>query len=338
MLDTLNGTRPATHGPVRFVDAPGTRYRYSGGGYTVAQLAATDVAGETFPKLADDMLFTPLGMTRSSFVNPLPASLGNIAKAHDRRGRPQALPRGYEAMPEMGASGLWTSANELGAMVAALIESYRTANGFLPQPIAVDMMTKVSPSEHGIGPRMEGSGVVRMFHHGGANNSYRAWIEGHLVTGNGLVVLTNGTNGNDLYVEIRNAAADVYGWNLNEAVSLASVPTQPAMLASFAGTYKPHGNYPMTHREQMVGWIYDRALNISVDGGKLYANIEGSDRKSELVPSAPNRFILSELGQRVGVAEIVFHRDTDAKTSSMTFELPGARSLYQRQSGPDASR
>lgn len=330
VYDTLNGTGPATHGRVRFVDAPGMRYRYSGGGYTIAQLVATDVSGESFPELADEKLFTPLGMERSSFINPLPESLGNIAKAHDRRGRPQALPRGYEAMPEMGASGLWTSANELGTMVAALIESYRSVGGFLPQPVAADMMTKVSPSEHGIGPRLEGSGVVRMFHHGGANNSYRAWIEGHLVTGNGLVVLTNGTDGDDLYVEIRNAAADVYGWNLNEAVSLAPVPTQATMLASFAGKYQPHGNYPLTHREQMVGWIYDRALNVSHNEGKLYANIEGSDRQYELLPSAPNRFVVSGFNQRVGVAELVFHRDTSTETGALTFQLPGAQSLYQR--------
>ena len=338
VYDTLNGTGPATHGRVRFVDEPGTRYRYSGGGYTIAQLVASDVSGENFPALADEKLFTPLGMNRSSFVNPLPESLGNIAKAHNRRGQPQALPRGYEAMPEMGASGLWTSANELGTMVAALIESYRSNDGFLPQPIAADMMTKVSPSEHGIGPRLEGSGVVRMFHHGGANNSYRAWIEGHLVTGNGLVVLTNGTDGDDLFVEIRNAAADVYGWNLNGAVSLAPVPTQKTMLASFAGKYQPHGNYPMTHREQMVGWIYDRALNVSYEAGKLYANVEGSKRQYELLPSAPNRFVVSGFGQRVGVAELVFHRDTAASTNALTFQLPGAQSFYQRLPEATASR
>lgn len=338
VYDTLNGTPPATHSAVRFVDAPGTRYRYSGGGYTVAQLVATDVAGKDFPTLADEVLFTPLGMERSSFLNPLPASFTNVAKAHNRSGEPVALPRGYEAMPEMAASGLWTSANELAAMVAALIESYRTNEGYLPQPETADMMTKVSPSEHGMGPRLEGSGMARMFHHGGANNSYRAWIEGHLVTGNGLVVLTNGTNGDDLFIEIRNAAADVYGWNLNQPVSLAPVPSTERMLASFEGTYEPSGNYPLAHRENMIGWIYDRALNISFDDGKLYAGIEGSENRLELIPSAPNRFVMAGFDQRVGVAEVVFHRESDANTSSMTLELTGAQSFYQRVPGSTGSR
>jgi len=212
VYDTLNGSVPATHAPLRFLSKPGTRYRYSGGGYTLAQLVMADLTQQGFPALAREILFEPLGMTRSSFVNPLPADFVNIAKAHNGQGRPVALPRGYEAMPEMAASGLWTSAAELGQLVATLIESHRAPGGYLPQPIARDMMTKVNPSEHGIGPRIEGVGASRLFQHGGANDSYRAWIEGHLATGDGLVVLTNGTRGHELYREIRKAAADVFDW------------------------------------------------------------------------------------------------------------------------------
>ncbi len=208
-IDTLNGTSPARHEPLRFLSYPGDRYRYSGGGYTVAQLVLSDVSQQSFPTLARQLLFEPLGMQRSSFTNPLPETATNVAKAHDRRGRPVALPRGYQAMPEMAASGLWTSANELGRFVGALIDSYREPDGYLPQQVARDMMMPVSPSEHGIGPRIDLSGPTPRFHHGGANDSYRAWIEGDLETGNGLVVLTNGTNGDDLFGEIRRAVSAV---------------------------------------------------------------------------------------------------------------------------------
>lgn len=338
VYDTLNGTAPASHDALRFVDVPGSRYRYSGGGYTLAQLVATDMSGQSFTALADEVLFSPLGMRRSSFANPLPEATGNIAKAHDRQGRPTALPRGYEAMPEMAASGLWTSANDLGRMVAALIESYRGQDGYLPQAIAADMMTKVSPSEHGLGPRLKGTGLERLFHHGGANNSYRAWMEGHLATGDGLVVLTNGTRGHQLYVEIRNAVADVYGWQSNQPLEIVSVPVQADMLSGFVGGYHPHGNYPLAHREAMIGWIYDRALNVSMDGGRLYAGIEGRDRRYELIPTAPNRFILSGLDQRIGVAELMFHRGVDAGTQAVTLHIGGASSFYQRNSMAESAR
>lgn len=206
VYDTLNGTPPARHGPLRFVSYPGDRYRYSGGGYTLAQLVLTDITRQTFPDIARQQVFAPLGMHRSSFVNPLPQTVDNVAKAHNAQGAPTALPRGYEAMPEMAASGLWTSARELGALVAALIESYRKPGGYLPQETARDMMRRVGPGEYGVGPRIDVSAPALRFNHSGANDSYRAWIEGNLETGTGLVVLTNGTNGDDLYDEIRRAA------------------------------------------------------------------------------------------------------------------------------------
>lgn len=212
VYDTLNGTAPAMHERLRFLSTPGERFRYSGGGYTLAQLIMTDVTQQDFPTLARKTLFEPLGMARSSFENPLPEDTENVAKAHNRQGRPVALPRGYEAMPEMAASGLWTSAAELGQFVVALIESHRMPGGYLPQSIAGDMMTRVDPSEHGVGPRIMPIGENWRFQHSGANDSYRAWIEGHFVTGNGLVVLTNGTRGHELYREIRDAAADVFDW------------------------------------------------------------------------------------------------------------------------------
>lgn len=45
------------------------------------------------------------------------------------------------------------------------------------------------------------------------------FIEGHLIIGDGLVVLTNGENGDDFYEEIRNAAAATYHWNVGDARS-----------------------------------------------------------------------------------------------------------------------
>lgn len=210
VYDTLNGQAPARHGPLRFIAEPGRRHQYSGGGYTLAQLVMTDVSGTSFPDLAKATLLLPLGMARSTYLNPLPETTINVAKAHNSRGAPVALPRGYEAMPEMAASGLWSSANDMAKLVVALIKSYQSDDGFLPQDLVRKMMQRVSPGEHGTGPRMEGKGESLRFVHNGANNSYRAWIEGQLTTGNGLVVLTNGTEGYELIREIRR------GWRLIE--------------------------------------------------------------------------------------------------------------------------
>ncbi|UTW60333.1 beta-lactamase family protein [Kordiimonas sp. SCSIO 12603] len=328
VYDTLNGTAPARTDALRQVYQPGSRYRYSGGGYTLAQLLVSDVSDKSFEDTAKGTLLAPLGMNRSSFENPLPETVPNVAKAHNRNGEAVALPRGYEAMPEMAASGFWTSANELGTLVAALIESYRTNEGFLKQATAVDMMTKVATSVHGMGPRLQGSGLKRVFHHGGANDSYRAWIEGNLATGDGLVVLTNGSGGNNLYVEIRNAAADTYDWVINEPVLIPEIKLPEAMMASYTGKFKPSEEFTKLHRENLIDYFYDMPLIISAENGKLMVGREGSDRKSELVPTAGNRFMVPALNGRMGTAELIFHRDGHKNIVGMTLSNDGKRSYY----------
>ena len=211
-IETLNGVKPAKHDAVRLMFTPGEKMDYSGGGTTVSQILVEDVTGLAYPEAVKKYVFDPLGMTRSTFVNPLPASHGNIARAHNELGAATALPRGWEAMPEMAASGLWTSAADLAAFVIALQKSYDGDGSFLPQPLAADMMTRVPRSWHGLGPRLNGEGETLVFHHGGANESYHAWLQGHLASGDGIVVLTNGARGYWIHRELRISAERAFDW------------------------------------------------------------------------------------------------------------------------------
>lgn len=212
IVEILDGTSPAKNPPVRVDQLPGSAFRYSGGGTTVQQLVIEDVTGLTLEEAAQRYLFEPLGMDRSTFTNPLPASHGNIARAHGRNGAPAALPRGWEAMPEAGASGLWTTPTDYAQLIIALMASYHGEDDtFLSPEITHDMMTEVSPSTYGLGPELGGEGPTRNFVHGGANNSYRAFMSGYFDGSDGLVIFTNGTGGNELIGEIRRAVA-MAGW------------------------------------------------------------------------------------------------------------------------------
>ncbi len=212
VVQILDGAPPAKNPPVRVDLLPGSEFRYSGGGTTVEQLVIEDVTGLSFPEAAREHLFGPLGMRRSTYENPLPAAHGNVARAHGPDGKPRALPRGWEAMPEAAASGLWTTPSDYARLIIALIESYQgDGDTFLRYETARDMMTAVPPSIFGLGPEVGGEGPTRNFVHGGANDSYRAWIAGYLAEGDGLVIFTNGARGNELIAEIR-MAVDAAGW------------------------------------------------------------------------------------------------------------------------------
>ncbi|MEL6548509.1 MAG: serine hydrolase domain-containing protein [Myxococcota bacterium] len=183
---------------------------YSGGGIQVSQLVVEDVTGLTYEQAARRYVFDPLGMARSTFASPLPQNTPDVACAHDAKGRPRALPRCFESMPESAASGLWTSARELAHFLAALLGD----DEFLPLELRRQMFTRSPGSWHGLGPRVNGSGETLVFHHGGANDSYQAWIEGHPGTGDGIVVLTNSAGGRALAYELRLAVQRQEGWKV----------------------------------------------------------------------------------------------------------------------------
>ena len=65
--ESLSG---ATNGPgdVRVVHEPGTRWQYSGGGYTLAQLVVEEVTGQPFAEYMAAEVLQPLGMNSSSYV------------------------------------------------------------------------------------------------------------------------------------------------------------------------------------------------------------------------------------------------------------------------------
>ncbi|WP_412546626.1 serine hydrolase domain-containing protein [Maricaulis sp. MIT060901] len=330
VYQTLNGEPPARHGALELTFEPGSTYRYSGGGFTLAQLIITDQTGTAFESAAETHLFEPLGMSRSSFANPLPSSHGNIARAHDRDGQPAALPRGYETMPEMAASGLWVSASDMGLLVEALIDAYRGDGEYLEHATAVDMMSRVARTQHGLGPRIEHAGDQYFFHHAGANNSYQSWVEGHLATGDGLVVLTNGARGNGLHMEIRNAVADTMGWQINSAIRYPQIDVPVEMLEAMTGRYVVDDRVPLDHRQQMVSGIFAMELEVALVDGQLFAGAAGGDINIPLVPVSPTRFVIDGLGMREGVAELEFHRDATREVNSMSFHIANASSHYWR--------
>lgn len=328
LLQVLDGSKPAKNEAVRFKHVPGLLVDYSGGAVTVEQMTLEDATGLSLAELAKAQVFTPLGMRRSTFESPLSSSRGNIAKAHDRGGAPTALPRGWESFAEAGASGLWTSANDLGRLAGGLIKSYRGSAGFLPQPLATAMMTEVSPSVYGLGPRLAGSGKGRYFFHAGANDSYQAFLEGYLETGDGFVILTNGANGYGLVLEIRNALAD--GIGLGAHPELQGVPVRVPPSPDLAGRYRLDVAAPMTMRKVLADVLEQDVLDVSVSGQDVQVLLFGQDKPTPLTRLGP-----SEFAEGGGSSPLIFDflRDPFGKVKGLTVSMPESTSMvyYARE-------
>ena len=213
-VEILNGSGPAKNEPIIINTKPGSSYSYSGGGTTVTQLIVEDTTGQDFTAAAHAYVFEPLGMSRSTFENPLPSEIGNIASAHGPDGTLSAEPRGWHSFPETAASGLWTTPSEYARMLIALVESYLNEDGsFLSHALAQDALTQVPPSKFGLGPGVSGAGNSLQISHTGSNEAYKARFDYYPNRGEGIVIVTNGANGSKLRKEIRSAAAEVFGWN-----------------------------------------------------------------------------------------------------------------------------
>src|SRR5262249_44860467 len=108
LVEILDGKKPANTPPIVVDILPGSQFRYSGGGYTIMQLIMTDVTGQPFPDLMQQLVLRKAGMDHSTYEQPLPAPLSAKA-ASGYRADGKLVPGKYHTYPEMAAAGLWTT-------------------------------------------------------------------------------------------------------------------------------------------------------------------------------------------------------------------------------------
>lgn len=235
----LNGAAPANSKPV-IVDQPvGEAYRYSGGGYSIAQQMMVDATGQPFPALLREHVFKPIGMAHSTEDQPLDAArLAKVAWPHDTQGAP--IPGGPHTYPEMAAAGLWTTAEDLARFVIDLQHSAQgRADGVLSPEMAKTMLTPVKGG-YGLGLNVGGASAQKYFAHDGSNAGYKATLVGY-PGGDGVVVMTNGDQGYQLGEEIVRAVAAEYGWPDYRPVEREVAKVAIADQARYAGTFTIKG-------------------------------------------------------------------------------------------------
>ena len=68
LIQVLNGQKPANTPAIVVEAEAGSRWNYSGGGYTIVQQLLVDTARMPFPKLLHDSVLNAIGMKHSSYV------------------------------------------------------------------------------------------------------------------------------------------------------------------------------------------------------------------------------------------------------------------------------
>lgn len=211
VVQILNGEAPANTAAIRVDTIPGSKWRYSGGGYTVLQQLMADRMKKPFPELMWQIVLKPLDLDRSLVEHPLPFPwVGNAARAHDRNGRP--IEGNWHAYPELAAAGLWTTPSDLARFAIELRRAVRGESSKVLQKETARLMVTPQAGEYGLGLGLRGEGKALRFAHGGSNAGYRCLLEMHLDSGDGFAVMTNSDSGGKLTEEIRTQAQKEFGW------------------------------------------------------------------------------------------------------------------------------
>ena len=147
---------------------PGQVPAYSNYGATLAGYIVERVSGEPFDQYVQHHIFDPLGMTRSSFAQPLPANLRpDMATAYVRGSEP---PRGFEFINVGPAGSLTTTAGDMSRFMIAHLSHGRYGSAVILDPATEAMM---QAPELNLNPPL--NGMALGFYHEDRN--------GHVIVG-----------------------------------------------------------------------------------------------------------------------------------------------------------
>jgi CubicO group peptidase (beta-lactamase class C family) len=212
LIQVLNGEKPANTAAIRINQIPGKNWRYSGGGYVVMQQMVLDVTGKPFPRFMDEAVLKPLGMSSSTYSQPLPEEMAPKAATGYGGIFGQSVNGGWHIYPEMAPAGLWTTAGDLARFAISIQSSVAGhSNPVISQSLTRQMLT-VEQMNYGLGLGLRGNGRTLRFGHDGANAGFNAVMSAYAYAGKGAVVMINKNEHTDAMGQIFGCIAEQYHW------------------------------------------------------------------------------------------------------------------------------
>ena len=210
-------------GPLPVTFRPGSRFSYSGEGIFYLQRVVEHITGEPLEVYARRALFGPLGMRQTSYVWT-PGLEPSLASGHDAGGK--FLQRTKYAHAN-AAYSLYTTAEDYAALLVEIMKpdrsaecslSRQTVEEMLGHQVALDARDPIErPASArglavywGLGWSVNASAAGDIVHHSGSNRSgFRCFSQFSPARGSGIVIMTNGTNGNDLWTRLVGQVGDL---------------------------------------------------------------------------------------------------------------------------------
>ena len=196
---------PGDNGSVPIYFEPGERFSYSGEGYVYLQRVVEQITGKPLNDYMTEAVFTPLGMTKSSYVWR-PDFDALTATGHDSDGKAVRSGKPQEAL---AASTMNTTAKDYARFVEAVLnrKGLKPATlGEMETPeIALDPECRICITHEpkqlsknlfwGLGWGIERKDGTDMLWHWGDNGSFKAFVMAEPKTKAGVVMFANSERG-----------------------------------------------------------------------------------------------------------------------------------------------
>lgn len=278
LIEVLNGAKPANSEPIRVDVAPGSVWRYSGGGYEIVQLMMSEATGQSFDRYMKTEVLDRMGLSQSTF-GPLPEGKRRLAvTAHHADGT--AVDGRWHVYPESSAAGLWSTPSDLARVVIAVQRAEAgQSDAILSRPMASAML-KRELGEYGLGFFVEDVGGYTSFGHSGGTDGFKSQIYGYTGSGQGAVVMTNSDNGAALIAEILGSIAAEYGWPEFKVIEKTALKGDAENNVELSGEYQ----------------LLDRPVHIVAEADRLYfqSDLFGTDRMELFLQSKDTFFMTAQ--------------------------------------------
>jgi CubicO group peptidase (beta-lactamase class C family)/predicted transcriptional regulator YdeE len=304
IVQVLNGEKPANTDPIRVDIVPGTKSRYSGGGVTIEQLMMMDVTGKKFPDLMRALVLDKIGMTDSSYEQPLPPARAAMT-AGGAYGDGKPVHGKWHIYPEMAAAGLWTTPTDLAKFaIEVALSKQGKANHILSQKMTQEMLTPVK-DDVGLGLFMEKDNPGQ-FGHNGADEGFQALLTMNAETGNGVALMADSDNGISVMSYVLRRVAKEYAWNYKMEPDVAG---DLFLVAKLKGTAKALAQYDAMKSKDGASPIHEAILNSLgyrlLYGGKEQDGVEVFEKNVREYPQSSNVYdSLGEAYMKIGKKDL----------------------------------
>jgi CubicO group peptidase (beta-lactamase class C family) len=218
--------------PLRIHFAPGSRWQYSGEGYSYLQLVVAHLTGRVHAESCETLfdgarvcatdidaylktnLLRPFGMSSSGYVWDVPSA--HTAGAHDRGGKPTNRPGATPIMAARygAAGGLSTTATEYAKFLIEVLDpkpsdAFRLTRSSRDEMIRPQVKVDES-SSWALGWQIRHQQNENLLSHGGDNPGFKALVLASVPRQTGYVILTNGDNGGQVIGDLTKGDLDAF--------------------------------------------------------------------------------------------------------------------------------